>query len=187
MHPHFSSGHNSADTFDAALSDVARIYRSITGRELPRSNHPVLPSPPERDPQRVAEVVLEQLASLLERHARATPSGTWASPPVDCWESPGELGIVIDLPGLDESTLRVELREGALHVSGQRERLHFEGARPVAIERQADRYERQILLPAGITAEPIEAELHRGVLRLKLSRKEGSPVTRVVEVRERVG
>jgi len=185
MHPHSHSQSNGTIAFDEALTDVARIYRSITGRELPRnrSDHPIIPTPPERDPQRVAEVVLEQLASLLERHLQAGNALPSLVPMVDCWESAGELVIAMDLPGLDRSSLRAEIRDGMLIVWGQRETSHPEGARPVAIERQPGRFERQVMLPRGITAEPLEAELREGVLRLRLARKEGILANQVIEVR----
>jgi HSP20 family protein len=178
MQPHA----NGMINVDAALSDVARIYRSITGRELPRSPAPVAPIPPERDPRRVAQDALEQLAGLLQRHAPPGNELPRTMPLVDCWESPDELCLVIDLPGVERSSVQVRLEGGALLVSGRRERHAPEGARPAALERPLGVYERRILLPHGITAEPLSASLSEGVLRLRLSRKQGPLSTRSISV-----
>ncbi|AKU93277.1 hypothetical protein AKJ08_3664 [Vulgatibacter incomptus] len=118
MQPHT----NGSIHIDSAISDVARIYRSITGRDLPRINQPIAPIPPERDPRKAAEAALEQLAALLERQAGPGNMLPPMIPPVDCWESADEVVIVVDLPGIDASTLDVKLVDGELRLSGQRER-----------------------------------------------------------------
>jgi len=179
MHPNT----NHTIDLDAALTDVARIYRSITGRELPRNQNPVAPIPPEREPRQVAEAALEQLASVLERQAAGENRLPPMVPAVDCWETSDELVIVVDLPGIDRSSLRVEAHDGFLSVSGRRERLYPDGARPAALERLLGTYERKILLPRGITAERIDAELRNGVLHLRLSRKQGAAATGAIGVR----
>ncbi len=174
---------NHSINFDDAISDVARIYRSITGRELPRRNESVAPIPPERDPRRVAEAALEELATALGRQAQPSQRLPPMLPAVDCWETGEEIVILADLPGVDRPSLRVELVEGALWIRGSRERSAPEGARPAALERLLDTFERRILLPRGITAEPVDAELHNGLLQLRLSRREGAAVTRTIDVR----
>lgn len=179
MHPHA----NHSIDLDAALSDVARIYRSITGRELPRNHNPVAPIPPEREPRQVAEAALEQLASVLERQVAGENRLPPMIPAVDCWETADELAVVVDLPGIDRATLQVEARDGSLWVTGRRERLYPDGARPAALERLLGTFERRILLPGGITAERIDAELRNGVLHLRLSRKEGPLATGPIGVR----
>jgi HSP20 family molecular chaperone IbpA len=173
---------NGTRDVDAALHDVARIYRSITGHDLPLGNTPHNRIPPGEDAGKVAKEALEQVAILLQRAAQ-TPNGMLrAVPQVDCWEAEGELLIVIDLPGVDKGSLHLRIEHGALHVSAQRERGGVEGARAAALERGAGLMERKIRLPEGITAEPLGAELSHGVLRVRLSRNEGVMASRAIAV-----
>src|SRR4029453_2840211 len=44
------------------------------------------------------------------------------TPPLDVWETEGELVYAFDLPGIPEETIAVDLEENTLTVSGSRER-----------------------------------------------------------------
>lgn len=152
MQPHDKGSLN----IDAALGDVARIYRSITGQDLPLGN----------------TVRAHYLANVPVR----------SIPAVDCWELEKELLIVVDLPGIARDSLQVRIEQGLLHVFARRERGPLESARPAALERPMGTFERTIVLPRNITAEPLGAELVDGTLRIRLSRKEGPMVSRTVQV-----
>lgn len=178
MQPHPNGAHD----VDAALHDVARIYRSLTGHDLPLGNTPNTQIPPGQDPGQVAKEALEQLAFMLQRASRAPNGLVRTVPLVDCWETDGELLIVVDLPGIDRASLHLRIEQGALHVTAQRERGGVEGARAAALERGAGLLERKILLPRGITADPLGAELSDGVLRVRLSRKEGVMASRTIPI-----
>ena len=176
MHPHANGTLN----VDAALSDVARIYRSITGKDLPRNGTPVAPIPPEREPKRVAEDALEQLARMLHRHAPAIAASRAAPPhaapvtgtPVDCWENGDALFLQIDLPGVRREALQVRLEGNVLVVRAQRDREPPEGARPTALERRVGVLERRVAMPAGVDPSHIDAELRDGVLHVTLRRRD---------------
>lgn len=178
MQPHA----NGTIHLDAALSDVARIYRSITGRDLPKPSQPVAPIPPEQDARQVAKDSLEQLAALLTRFAHQSNELPRTLPPVDCWEGSEELHVIVDLPGIDRSSLQVRLEGGALVVTGRRENRVPEGSRPAALERPSGIVERRILLPGGIAAEPLQASLANGVLEVRLSKKGGPLQPRSIPV-----
>lgn len=186
MHPHGNGTLN----VDAALSDVARIYRSITGKDLPRNGTPVAPIPPEREPRRVAEDALEQLARLLHRQAPAPQVVAPAPPPlpistasVDCWESATTLFVQIDLPGVRREAIQVLLDGNVLLVRAQRSREVPEGARPAALERLTGLVERRVLLPGGIDPAHFDAELRDGVLHVTLRRRDGAADGRAIPVR----
>ena len=185
LHPHGNGTLN----VDAALSDVARIYRSITGKDLPRNTTPVAPIPPEREPRRVAEDALEQLARLLHRHAPgqfmapAPQAAPVAGASVDCWESATTLFVQIDLPGVRREAVQVLLDGNVLVVRAQRGRDVPEGARPAALERATGTMERRVLLPGGIDPGRFDAELRDGVLHVTLRRREGTVDSRAIPVR----
>ena len=56
---------------------------------------------------------------LLDSDARTRHD--WV-PAVDVWENDSEVVYAFDLPGIPEGEINVELEEGALTVSGKRER-----------------------------------------------------------------
>lgn len=85
-------------------------------------------------------------------------------PAVDIYENAEELLVVADLPGVTQENLAVRLEKGELT---------FEGRRTDAAEREqgADNlpdYRRSFVVPQGIDADRITAELQAGVLRIHL-------------------
>ena len=183
MHPH---GNGTLDV-DAALSDVARIYRSITGRDLPRNGTPVAPIPPERAARGVAQDALEQLARQLQVHAPHAAFNHHLQPvagaAVDCWENGSWLHFYVDLPAVRPDGVQVLLEGETLVIRAQRHREMPENARPAALERPAGLIERRVLLPPGIDANRIDAELRDGVLRVKLRRLEKQAESQRIPVR----
>jgi len=183
MHPH---GNGTLDV-DAALGDVARIYRSITGRDLPRNHAPVAPIPPEHDARAVARNALEQLAGQLQYQApqlvpnqHLVPAGPAA---VDCWENGAWLHFYVDLPAVRPEAVQLLLEQNTLLVRAHREREMPEAARPAALERPAGLIERRIVLPPGIDSGQIHAELRDGVLHVKLRRLEQPAEAQRIPVR----
>jgi HSP20 family molecular chaperone IbpA len=183
MHPH---GNLTLDV-DAALGDVARIYRSITGRDLPRDGQPVAPIPPERDARAAAEDALEQLAGQLQMQAPQLAANHHQQPVVgtamDCWENGAWLHFFVDLPAVKAEAVQLLLEGGVLVLRAHRQREVPDSARPTALERPAGVIERRVLLPAGIDPEQIQAELRDGVLHLKVRRLDRQAEPRRIPVR----
>lgn len=166
-----TTGTNGHVDVDAALGDVARIYRSITGQDLPRNMAMAAPIPPERDPQEAAREALARLSELVMRLSPQLSRAQVLAAPVDCWETEnGELILVTDVPGIERDTLKVRLERGAISFSGRRPQGAPERAHPTALERGAGMVARSVLLPPGFNAETVEAELDNGVLRIRVVR-----------------
>lgn len=181
MLPH---GHGTLDV-DSALGDVARIYRNITGRDLPRNGAAAAPIPPEQDAQAVARTALEQLARQLEAVGpqlinNQIPVGAAA---VDCWENGDWIHLYVDLPSVPASEVQLFLEGGMLVVRAHRKREVPGSARPTALERPAGLVERRIVLPPGIDSRQIQAELRDGVLHVKLRRQESTQEGQRIPVR----
>jgi HSP20 family molecular chaperone IbpA len=78
-----------------------------------------------------------------------SPRASW-EPPVDVFESEGELLIVVALPGVEASDLEIAAEPDALRISGVRRQPA--AARGAAIQRMEiphGRFERRIRLPAA--------------------------------------
>ena len=109
----------------------------------------------------------------------------WA-PPLDVWETEGELVYAFDLPGIPEEKIDVELEDSTLTVSGSRERFELEDGRLFRYERPFGEFTRSVALPEG--TDDVEARAHyaNGVLEVHVEKREQSkprqiPVTTTVE------
>lgn len=109
----------------------------------------------------------ENLPEKLAQRATVVPA-------VDVFESKDELLILADLPGVTRDKLEVNFAKGQLTVSG----------RPgeFAPEEEPFDYRRTFVVPQGIDAERISAQLQNGVLRLSLP-KPAALKPRTIEVK----
>jgi HSP20 family protein len=91
-------------------------------------------------------------------------------PPVDIYESAGELGVLVALPGVAPDRLDVSMEDGAILVSGERPLGAGFGAGDIlCLEIPYGRFERRIGLPHG-SYRLAEMQLEHGCLRLQLER-----------------
>lgn len=104
-------------------------------------------------------------------------TAAWA-PAVDLHESPGELVLRIDLPGVDPSAVDLSLTGNVLSVRGERAADDPEGGEPRARERPSGAFHRQINLPEEVVFEGVQAECKHGVLTVRLpKRRDARPRT----------
>jgi HSP20 family protein len=106
---------------------------------------------------------------------------TWV-PAVDVWETEGELVYAFDLPGIPEDKISVELDEGSLIVSGERERVdEAKGDGFYRYERRFGSFARTVGVPQGVTEDDVTAEHRDGVLEVKV-RKPEAPKPRRIQI-----
>jgi len=101
------------------------------------------------------------------RRPERTQAKRTATPPVDIYENAEELLLVIDMPGVDQDGVAVNLEKRELVIEGKRARAAGEN-NPLVVEGEGLDYRRSFLLPQGIDAEKIAAELRQGVLRVRV-------------------
>jgi HSP20 family molecular chaperone IbpA len=89
-------------------------------------------------------------------------------PSVDILESPSDVVLVADVPGVDESHLDVTLDKNVLTIRGKVEAPAFEGYTPVRNEYGVGDFERVFTVSDDVNREGIEATVKDGVLQLKL-------------------
>jgi HSP20 family protein len=103
-------------------------------------------------------------------------------PPVDVWETEDELVYAFDLPGIPEDKISVEYEDGALVVSGERERSEEVSTEKFyRFERRFGAFSRTVGLPQGVSDDSITADYHDGVLELHV-RKPEQPKPRRIEI-----
>ena len=115
----------------------------------------------------------------LEGNGRTTQA--WV-PTLDAWETDDEIVYAFDLPGIAEDKISVELDDGALTISAERERTdEVKRDSFYRFERRFGTFSRTIGLPQGVTEESIKAEYRDGVLELHV-RKPEQPKPRRIQV-----
>lgn len=120
------------------------------------------------------------IQTMLESPARAgaLSNHVWA-PPLDVWETAGELVYAFDLPGIPEETIVVDLEEGTLTVSGSRERAELEDGRFFRYERSFGAFTRSVALPEGAGEGEAQAHYANGVLEVHVQKPEQSKPRRI--------
>ena len=109
-------------------------------------------------------------------------------PAVDIWESENEVVYAFDLPGIPEEKIAVELEDGALSVSAEREREDTSSQDGLhRYERHFGSFERTISLPAGVTEADIKASYSNGVLELRVRKPEQPKPHRIPVAKSEAG
>ena len=107
---------------------------------------------------------------LLEGNGRTTQS--WI-PTADVWETEDEVVYAFDLPGIAEDAISVELDDGALTITAQRERERtVEDGRYHRFERRFGTFTRTIGVPQGVTEDAVKASYLNGVLEVHIAKPE---------------
>ena len=100
-------------------------------------------------------------------------------PPLDVYESPDELLIVIDVPGVTAQNLTIEVDGDSLKFVAEVSPAVPEGARALASELGTKVFERTIRIPAGIDASRISAETKNGTVVLHMPKQEVAKPRRI--------
>jgi HSP20 family protein len=101
-------------------------------------------------------------------------------PPMDLSEEQDSLVLRVDLPGLGEDDVKVEVDNDVLTLSGERRAEHkTEEGSFYRVERGYGHFSRSFTLPEGIDAESVEGSFDRGVLELRIPKPEEKQPKRV--------
>ncbi len=134
------------------------------------------------DPFRELAALQNEMARLVGSFVRepaADSDRTWV-PALDVWETDDEMVYAFDLPGVPEDKISVELEDGALTVTAEREReQEVKEDRFYRYERRFGTFARSIALPQGVTEKDITAEYRNGVLELHVRKPEEAKTRRI--------
>jgi len=110
-----------------------------------------------------------------ENHGRSTrqPSVSKWYPAVDVLESKDSYLIHAELPGMKREDIKVEVKDGALVLSGERKsEKPAEGVEYRHTERVAAKFCRSFTLPETVKQDGIEASYKDGVLEIRVPKVE---------------
>lgn len=99
-------------------------------------------------------------------------------PPTDIAETEDAYHISLEMPGLREEDIHVQMQDGHLVVSAERrDRREDEGRTWHRIEQRFGRMSRTIALPKGVKSDAVEASYRQGLLTLTVPKApEAKPV-----------
>lgn len=110
---------------------------------------------------------------------RAPVTRGW-SPAVDIYETPAEVIVQAELPGVKKEDLQIELSDDRLVLKGRKERPEeAENATYHLLERTYGEFERSFVLSVPVDIEKAEATYRDGVLVIRLPKVEPKRAKRI--------
>jgi len=103
-------------------------------------------------------------------HDQTTSQGPF--PPINVFQRGDDILAIIELPGIDKSSLQIEAKENAIRIAGKKAVAYPEGASVHRRERTFGAFDRTLSLPVALDPERIKAEYRDGILALYLPRSE---------------
>ena len=138
------------------------------------------------EPARELNAIQQEMNRLFNTFFDAPASGgatgtarRWV-PPMDLVETDDQFVLRADLPGLDESDVKIEVHDKVLTLSGERGYEH-EATKDgfYRIERGSGQFSRSLTLPDGIDPDAISAAFDKGVLEVRIPKPEERKPRRV--------
>lgn len=100
--------------------------------------------------------------------ARSNRMG-WGRAPLGVWEDDQAIHLELDVPGVQESDVDVEVHDGKLNLRVDRKPV--EGRQYTYESRRYGRFERTVTLPTNVDPNSVQARLSRGVLEVTVAKK----------------
>jgi HSP20 family protein len=128
------------------------------------------------DPFREFSTVQDRLNRLFrdsygEGREETLTTSTFA-PPVDVYEDEHSITLKIEVPGIDEKDIDVQIENNTLTVHGERKFEKEEKEENYRrVERQYGNFTRSFALPNTIDAEQVQAHYDKGILKIQLAKK----------------
>ncbi len=138
------------------------------------------------EPARELHAIQQEMNRLFNTFFDAPSSGgggnggrRWV-PAMDLVETDEQFVLRADLPGLDESDVKIEVHDKVLTLSGERSYEH-EAKKDgfYRLERGSGQFSRSLTLPDGVDPDAITASFDKGVLEVRIPKPEQRKPRRV--------
>ena len=108
------------------------------------------------------------------RERQAGSDAMW-TPPVNSYEDKESFVLTCDLPGMEQKDVKINLDKDILTVAGTR-KLDRENEKEkyLSVESAFGTFSRSFTLPPTVAIDKIEAKMEKGVLTIRLPKKEES-------------
>lgn len=101
--------------------------------------------------------------------------------PMDVYRDGDKYVVEMDLPGVDPSSIDVNIERNLLTVTAEGQSKHEEADEVIVCERRHVRYRRQLFLGENVNTDDVNASYENGVLRLEIPISKEQP-SRKIEV-----
>ena len=95
-----------------------------------------------------------------------------AAMPMDAWREGDEFIVELDLPGVDPSTIELDVERNVLTVAAERKSRLDDDKEVVAAERPVGTFSRQLVLGDTLDTDNVTANYDAGVLALRIPIRE---------------
>jgi len=118
------------------------------------------------------------LDTLFSRMSARSASGSGVMP-IDAFRRGSDVWVHIDLPGVKAESLEMTVERNVLTIAAERRWQRQEGDQSYFGERYQGSFRRQIELGDGLDLEHLEADLHDGVLTVRIPVSEKAKPRRI--------
>lgn len=155
---------------DETIGRVERLYRTMTGRDVPPGETVYAPIPVERDPAEYVEEQMTRLLELLGSPDRAAAPAPVFTPAVTVLDAGPEILIRMDLPGVTREQVEVTAHGNVLTVSGTRPAPPPDSGTLRLAECPHGAFRRTLVLPGARSGAEPSARMKDGVLEIRIAR-----------------
>lgn len=122
---------------------------------------------------------MDNLFDSFFRPMRNSGIATWL-PPINISETEGEYRVDLELPGMTAEDVSVELHDGKLTISGERQsEQKSEDRRYHRVEHVYGKFERILKLGGPVEEEAVSADFKNGVLSVTIPKSEQAKPRRI--------
>jgi HSP20 family protein len=105
------------------------------------------------------KVLEESIIKMVQR--KSAVGGSW-NPPVDIYELEGEFILTIELPGMKQKDITLEMKDNVLSLKGERK---------LSKNLKEENFQRMEPLPSSVNVDIIKAAYKQGILTITLPKK----------------
>jgi HSP20 family protein len=142
------------------LSDASGARHAIHDENFSTDEHKELTMLIQTDPFRDFDTLFSRLSGR-----QPNSSGVM---PMDAFRRGSDVWVHIELPGVKAENLDITVERNVLTISAEREWQRQEGDQPYFGERYRGNFRRQIQLGEGLDLQSLEADLHDGILTIRI-------------------
>jgi HSP20 family protein len=110
----------------------------------------------------------DRMFELMNRGTGSGSSGSTRAMAMDVYRQGNEYVVEMDLPGVDPSSIDVNMERNMLTVEAEGKSEHEQADEVIVCERRHVRYRRQLYLGDNVDTENVRADYENGVLRLRV-------------------